>query len=92
MSGGHRHDRADLATQRAALSVARALLHGDPQSAATATLGASCPVCLALTSAHLAIGLAAEVSGGGWPVSEELRARMLTVIGQAGRDLDAAGN
>ena len=54
----HDHSRADRATQRAALAIARALLNGDPQAAATATLGASCPVCLALTSVHLSFGLA----------------------------------
>jgi hypothetical protein len=93
MSATYDHSRVDVATQRAALAVARALLNGDPQTAATATLGASCPVCLALTSVHLSFGLAAEAVGEtGWPVSDELRLRMLHAIEATERELRAAPN
>jgi hypothetical protein len=89
----HDHSRADVRTQLAALSIARALLNGDPQTAATATLGASCPVCLALTSVRLSVGFAAEMAGEtGWPVSEELRARMLAAVQETERELRGAPN
>ena len=89
----HDHSRADRATQRAALAVARALLNGDPQAAATATRRASCPVCLALTSAHLSFGLAADAAGEtGCPISEDLRLRMLASLAEAELELDSAGN
>jgi hypothetical protein len=89
----HDHSRADVATQRAALAVARAILLGDSEAAAVATAGAPCTVCLVLVTAHLAIGLAAEVSGeAGWPVSEQLRARLLAAITETEREIGAAPN
>lgn len=89
----HDHSRADLATQRAALAVARAILNGDSATAATATLGASCPVCLTLVTAHLSMGLAAEMSGEtGWPISDELRLRMLRAVDETERELGSSPN
>ena len=87
----HRYDLAGVRTRRAASDVIRAVLAGDTEAAAAATLGAGCQVCLELTIARRAIGLAAEVCGEtGWPVSEELRLRMLRAIEAAERELGAA--
>jgi hypothetical protein len=93
VTGAHRHDRADVRTQLAALAVARAILYGDSEAAALATAGATCTVCLPMTIAHLAIGLAAEMAGEtGWPVPEELRARMLAAVQATERELRGAPN
>jgi hypothetical protein len=89
----HDHDRAGVRTQLAALAVTRAILLGDTQAAAVATAGATCTVCLPMTIAHLAIGLAAEVCGEtGWPIPEELRARMLAAIQATECELRGAPN
>jgi hypothetical protein len=88
----HDHDLADARTQRAALDVIRAVLLGDAEAAAVSAAAAGCTVCLPLLMARMAVGLAAEACGGGyWPLSDELQWRMLGVIAQAERDLDAAG-
>jgi hypothetical protein len=84
------HTRADARTQRAALAVTRAVLIGDTEGAATATLSASCPVCLTLALARMAVGLAAECCGEGWPVSGELRARMLRALAEAEEQINDA--
>jgi hypothetical protein len=92
MTSTHDHDLADARTQRAALDVIRAVLLGDTEAAAAATLTASCTACLPVLIARIAVSLAADVSGGGyWPISDELQWRMLGAIAQAERDLDVAG-
>ena len=89
----HTHDRADVQTQLAALAVARAILNFDSETAATATLGAGCPVCLVMVTAHMSFGLAARACGEtGWPLSEELRLRLLASVDEAERELGAAQN
>lgn len=88
------HDHApDIATQRASLKIARALLTGDTPAASEAAAAASCPVCLTLCVMHLGVGLAAEVSGdNGFPVSETLRAKLLAAVATTERDLAVFGN
>ena len=88
----HDQHMPDTATQRAALAVARAVLAGDPQAAALATLTASCPVCLTVCTVQLGYALCGMVAGETGFVSEGLRGRLARALESAELELDMAGN
>lgn len=88
-----RHDRIPLATQRAALRVARHVVNGDNQAAIDAAADAECATCLALCSVHLGVGMAAELSGhNGFPMSDTLRRQLLAAIEMTERGLGESFN
>jgi hypothetical protein len=89
----HEHARPDLADQRAALAVARAILAGaDADAHQAAAEGGSCPACVALAGVSFGITLASMLAGDEMFVSEQTRARLLNAIDAAQQELDAAPN
>jgi hypothetical protein len=89
--GQHRHDRPDPAVQRAVLTIARSLLGGDREAAAVETLKVSCVPCLVLASTWFGLAAAAQLAGE-TAMTPELRARLLTLITEAERELREGGN
>ncbi|HEY2691202.1 MAG TPA: hypothetical protein VGJ50_22395 [Streptosporangiaceae bacterium] len=89
-SDPHDH-RPDLAAQRAAITIARAALTGNPDAAAAVAATLPCPVCLALTVTHYWIALYAIIDGNrtGF-VSETLRRRLLAATAAAEAELRGA--
>jgi len=87
----HDHARADPATQRAAIAVNRALLAGDAEAAALATMRAPCPVCLVLSTAALGLSLAACLTGEPG-ITEQLRTRLAALLDTADRELGTGLN
>ena len=81
------------AAQRAAITIARAALTGDPDAAAAVAATLPCPVCLALTVTHYWIAVCAILDGNRTGlVSEERRQRLLGAAAAAQAELDAAPN
>jgi len=87
----HDHARPDTAVMRAVLGVARAVLAADPGRAVEAAAGVRCPVCLAICATQFGFAACASVAGQPF-VSEPLRARLLALVGEAEREIDAAPN
>jgi hypothetical protein len=87
----HDHARPDIAVQRAAITLNRALLAGDAERAALASLRAPCGVCLVLSAAALGLSLAAAVTGQPG-ITEELCARLAALLDVAEKELDTGLN
>lgn len=80
---------ADAETRRAVVAAYRAVLNGDPEAAALATLTAPCPVCLTVSAVQFGFALATSVAGEAF-VSESLRRRFASAVDAAERELGAA--
>jgi hypothetical protein len=87
----HDHASPDIATMRATLRLAKAVLSSDPEGAAAASLAASCQACLGIATMQLGYALCAALAGEQF-VTGPLRARLLTALDQAEGELGAAGN
>jgi hypothetical protein len=88
----HDHARPDLAAQRAALTVCRALLTGADADAHAAAAASPCPACTAMAGVSFGITLASMFAGDETLVSEQTRARLLNAVAAAQQELDAAPN
>jgi len=91
MTSDHDHARPDIRVQRAVLTIARALLGDDREAAALATLKVPCVPCLVLAATWFGLAAAAQLSGE-TAMTPELRARLLTLIGEAEAELRGAPN
>ena len=88
----HDHTRPDLADQRAALAVARAVLNGDPDAAHQAAGTGSCEACTIIAATQFGFALVAQFTGQRMLVSEGLRVQLLAVVDATQQELDSAGN
>ena len=92
MTSAHDHRPDDPATMRVALSLMRAILNGDPESAAAGTLYAPCQACLAVCMGQLAAALAARMAGDAAFVSEPTRLALLAALDEAQGELGGSAN
>jgi hypothetical protein len=88
---GPEHHRPGMGAQLATLAVARAVLAGDSEQAAVATLAAPCTACLAIAAVQLGFTLAVVIAGE-QHVTPALHRAFLTAIETAERELRAAPN
>jgi hypothetical protein len=93
MNAPHDHARPDLADQRAALVVARAILDGaDPDAHEAADAGGSCAACVALAGISFMATVVSTVLGDEAFLSERTRQVILAAIDAAEAELRGMSN